>query len=168
MTIFSKHKIVSGLAFILILVSSSLSLVDTARAVNIQGNVGGVGFCAGPNGGTLIIPGLVISYGNCGQYGGSWQGPIPQYIGPGGSNAPIQDVNEVFAVLIGVIKIAQIVFWILAVAFGLYAAYLYLFAAGNKENAAKARRVLLYTVIAIILAIVAYSIPTVIDRFLTG
>jgi len=119
--------------------------------------------------GTLFGTNLDIEIGNrCRALGGQWGGVMPQYVGPGRSNAPVQDVNDALGVLVGIIKLAQIVFWVLTVGFGLYAAYLYLFSAGNKESAAQARRVFVYTIIAAILAVLAYAVPGVIDVWLTG
>ncbi|MEK7093736.1 MAG: hypothetical protein AAB903_00135 [Patescibacteria group bacterium] len=99
----------------------------------------------------------------CRRLGGRWGGVLPQYISPGRTNAPIQDVNSALQILVWFIRLAQIVFWILTVAFGLYAAYLYLFSGGSKEQVTQARRVLMYTVIAGIVSVIAYAIPGVID-----
>ncbi|MEK7187646.1 MAG: hypothetical protein AAB691_02215 [Patescibacteria group bacterium] len=104
----------------------------------------------------------------CQRLGGRWSAVMPQYIGPGDTNGPVEDVETFLDLLVWFIKFFQIVFWVLTVGFGLYAAYLYLFAAGSSEKAAQARRVLGYTVIAAVVSVIAYSIPSVIDSFLAG
>jgi len=83
-------------------------------------------------------------------------------------DSPIRDVNDALGILVSVIELAQVVFWILTVGFGLYGAYLYLFATGSKESAAQARRVFIYTAIAALLGIIAYGLPGIIEGFVFG
>lgn len=60
------------------------------------------------------------------------------------------------------------IFWILAVIFILYAGFLYLTAAGDAEKVKKASTQLLYSVIAVAVALFATVIPTFVRNFLAG
>ncbi|MEK7187644.1 MAG: hypothetical protein AAB691_02205 [Patescibacteria group bacterium] len=91
----------------------------------------------------------------------------PRFTGPpaDAGGAPIKTVNEALGIIVAVIDLAQVVFWILAAGFGLYAAYLYLFARGDKESVTTARRMLVYTAVSILVALIAYGIPSIIVNF---
>ena len=93
--------------------------------------------------------------------------PYPHGVTPP-AGGPINDVSSFLYILVSLIQFAEAVFWILTVGFGLYGAYLYLFAAGNSEQAAKARKVFIYAAIAALLAIVAYGIPGIVNSFIFG
>lgn len=80
---------------------------------------------------------------------------------------PVTRVDSALGVLVRVVDFAQVAFWIVAAGFGLYAAYLYLFSQGDKEAINKAKKMLLYTIVASALAIIAYGIPAIIYNFLT-
>jgi hypothetical protein len=92
----------------------------------------------------------------------------PQIRPPGQGAGPVETIGGVLGIFMAVVNLAEVVFWILAVGFGLYGAYLYLFAAGDKESAAKARKVFIYAVIAAILAILAYGVPGIVSSFVAG
>lgn len=100
----------------------------------------------------------------CRRLGGTY-GVMPQYTGPARTNAPVQDVNDFLQILTDLVRLAQMVFWIFAVGFGLYAAYLYLFSGGSKESVSQAHKMLIYTAVASLVAILAYGIPGIIDSF---
>jgi len=57
-------------------------------------------------------------------------------------------------------------FMLLAVAFGIYAAFLFLTAGGEEEKIKKARATLLYIVIAIVVAVLARFLPTFVSGIL--
>lgn len=84
---------------------------------------------------------------------------------PGG---PINDVSSFLYILTRAIEFAQVIFWILAVGFGLYSAYLYLFSGGNTEKVSQAQKMLIYTAVACLLAIVAYGLPGIVEGFVFG
>ena len=90
----------------------------------------------------------------------------PRFSAPVTGNAPITSVNDAVGILVSVIDLAQVVFWITAAGFGLYGAYLYLFSQGSKESIGKAKNMMIYTVVAIILAIVAYGLPSIVINFI--
>jgi hypothetical protein len=87
--------------------------------------------------------------------------PFPRSTRPPASG-PVTDLGSALSILLYIVNLAQIVFWIMTVGFALYGAYLYLFAVGDKESAAKARKVFIYAVIAALLSIVAYGIPGIV------
>lgn len=62
----------------------------------------------------------------------------------------------------------SVFFWIIAMGFIFYAAFLYLTAAGEDETLKKAKQQLWYAVIAIAVALLATVIPTFIGNVLLG
>jgi peptidoglycan/LPS O-acetylase OafA/YrhL len=60
------------------------------------------------------------------------------------------------------------VFWILAVAFVMWAAFLYLTAGGNEEKITEAKKRLIYALIAAVIAILAVSIDYIVFNLLSG
>lgn len=50
------------------------------------------------------------------------------------------------------------IFWVLAIIFLLYAAFLYLTAAGSEEKLEKAKHALIYAIIACVIAILAFAV----------
>jgi len=74
----------------------------------------------------------------------------------------------------GLVKLAldllgwvQVFFWIAAVFFGLYAAFLYLTARGDSGKVSTANYMLIYTVVAIVVAVISYAIPAIVTGFIT-
>ncbi|MEK7093735.1 MAG: hypothetical protein AAB903_00130 [Patescibacteria group bacterium] len=108
--------------------------------------------------------------GSCGQNNpfATDQTPYPRGVVPPSEGQPINDVNDALYILVSVIELAQIVFWILTVGFGLYGAYLYLFSGGNTEKAAQARKVFIYAIVAGLLGVIAYGIPGIVEGFVFG
>ncbi|MFA6354691.1 MAG: hypothetical protein WCX12_03360 [Candidatus Paceibacterota bacterium] len=60
------------------------------------------------------------------------------------------------------------IFWIAAILFIFWAAFLYLTAAGDPEKVKKASHTLLYAVIAIVIGLMAYGIPKLVGTGLSG
>jgi len=95
------------------------------------------------------------------------QVPPPPVIQPpilGGG--PITDVESGISLLRRVLIWVATVFWILTVLFILLAAFQYLFAKGDPEKANKAKDSLKYAIYAIVIALLANSLPTIVDSFL--
>lgn len=84
---------------------------------------------------------------------------------PEGGNAPITSVGQTLDVVVNILNFAQAVFWILAAGFGLYGAYLYLFSQGSKESVTQAKNMMVYTVVAVVVAIISYGIPAIVNNF---
>lgn len=86
--------------------------------------------------------------------------PTPEGTGP-------STVDEGISILNQILTWISIIFWIVAVIFILYAAFLYLTAAGDAEKVKKASSQLLYAVIAIAVALMATIIPSFVANVLT-
>jgi hypothetical protein len=85
---------------------------------------------------------------------------------PKDQKAPIKTSDDIIDLIRGILEIMSVVFWILAVGGALYAAYLYLFSRGSEEKTKEAKKMLLYVVIAIAIALMASALPTLIYNFL--
>jgi hypothetical protein len=79
----------------------------------------------------------------------------------------ITSVGGVIGFLLRILDLARTIFWIVAVAMILYAAFLYL-TAGGGEGVTKANATLRYAIIAIVIALIATSLPFLVRSFLTG
>jgi len=93
---------------------------------------------------------------------------FPNYQPPPGGGAPVTSVTTVFNRVLDIVDFMQAIFWIAAAGFGLYAAFLYLTSGGSPEGIKKAKDMLIYTVVAIFVAIIAFGLPMIITNFLTG
>ena len=80
--------------------------------------------------------------------------------------SPIQNKDQVIEVLDNIQIWFARVFWVVAIAAVIYAAFLYLTAGGNAEQVKTANRQMLYAVIAMVVAILAYGIPALLKQFL--
>ena len=92
------------------------------------------------------------------------QPPIVQP--PLGGPGPVQSPDEAISLLRQVLVWLATIFWILAVIFIFWSAFNYLTARGDQEKADKAKKMLWYAIIAIAIGLMAYAIPTFVDRFL--
>lgn len=77
-------------------------------------------------------------------------------------------VNGLLTVFNKVLFWVSTAFWIAAGISTIYAAFLYLTAAGNEERVKKAKNQLLYTVIAIAIALISAGLPALVNSFLSG
>lgn len=87
------------------------------------------------------------------------------------AGTPTQGVSFVYQVLNAVIIILFYVLMFVAVIYILLAAFNYLTAAGDVEKVEKAQKMLLYAVIAIVIGVLARSVPFIVKFFvgnLTG
>lgn len=91
---------------------------------------------------------------------------VPYVAPPLGQPGPIQSPNDVISLLRQILVWLATIFWIVAVIFIFWAALTYLLARGDPEKANKAKEMLKYAIIAIVIGLVAYVIPTFIDQFL--
>jgi hypothetical protein len=76
-------------------------------------------------------------------------------------------VNQLLIVFNKVLFWVSTAFWIAAGISSIYAAFLYLTAAGSEERVGKAKKQLLYTVIAIAVAIISAGLPGLVNNFLS-
>ena len=81
--------------------------------------------------------------------------------------SPINTATDIINVFNKISVWIATAFWIAAAIAIFYAAYLYLTASDNEEKVKKAHKQLLYSVIAIAVALMAYGFPTLIENILT-
>lgn len=86
--------------------------------------------------------------------------PIPR-VGP-------PTVGGLMGLVKGVVQWVYILFFVLAVLFILIAAFRYLTAAGDPEKVKSAQNMLIYAVVAIVIAFLAVGFETIIGTFLTN
>lgn len=115
----------------------------------------------------ILLSGLAFAPGTDLTRPYTSQGLYPQNTPPPAAG-PIKYPIEALGMLVEIIVYLQLFFWFLAVIFGLYAAYLYLFSRGDPEKLKQAKNLLIYTVVSIVLAVVALSLPSLIASFIYG
>jgi len=59
-------------------------------------------------------------------------------------------------------------FWVAAVISGVYTAYLYLTGGSKPDNISKAHRQLIYTVVAIFVVIIAFTLPSILNSIIAN
>ncbi|MEK7212777.1 MAG: hypothetical protein AAB686_03805 [Patescibacteria group bacterium] len=86
---------------------------------------------------------------------------------PPGAAGPITSPGGILVILGGIVRIIAYIFWLAAIAFTFYAAFLYLTASGNQEQIKKANSQLKWAVVAIIVGLLAFGLPNLINTFLS-
>ncbi|MGB9609009.1 MAG: hypothetical protein ACPL3E_01390 [Minisyncoccia bacterium] len=86
---------------------------------------------------------------------------------PNDPNAPLQTTDDIISLFKEILTYVAIIFWTFAVGASFYAGYLFLFSGGSEEKVGKAKKMILYTVIAIAIGLMAYGLPTLINNFLS-
>ena len=80
----------------------------------------------------------------------------------------VNSYDAVWSLICRVVRILFTLFFILAIVFVLYAAFLYLTAGGDAGKVSTASKMLLYAAIAIVVALIAYNFPTIVGHFIGG
>ena len=88
--------------------------------------------------------------------------------GPGASGSEVNSVGDIFQVLCRVLGWLFVFFIAIAVIFVIYAGWKYLTAGGEEEKIKEANRTLIYAVVAMVVAVLARSIPYVVANFVGG
>ena len=83
------------------------------------------------------------------------------------NESPINNFNDVINVLNKALTWFGTAFWIFAIGGSLYAGFIYLTAAGAPDRIQKAKKQMIYVVIAIIIGLLAYGLPTILKNILT-
>lgn len=86
---------------------------------------------------------------------------------PTDPNAPIKTPANITNLVNEILFWFSTIFWIAAVGFVFYAAYLYLTGGGSDEKLKQAKKQLLYAVIAIAVGLMAQGLPALIKAFLS-
>lgn len=84
------------------------------------------------------------------------------------NESPINSAEDVVDFFENVLTWMATIFWIVAIMAVFYAAFLYATDGGSGTKVEKAKKQLLYAVIAIAIGLVAYAMPTIIRGFLGG
>ncbi len=90
---------------------------------------------------------------------------------PGMTGLPVSPVQDVYSVASIACGILLWIFWLLimfAIIMFLIGGYRYATSAGEPEKVQSANKTLLYAAIAVVVALCAWGIPTLIDSFLGG
>jgi len=77
------------------------------------------------------------------------------------ANAPIQNTDDLIAIILGLVNWVAWFVALVAVLFGLYAGILFITAGGDDEKLTKAKNILLYSIVGIVVAILAFSIVAI-------
>lgn len=83
-------------------------------------------------------------------------------------DAPIKNVQGIVDLAKKIANWVEIIFWIAAVIAIFYAAFLFLTGGGDTEKVEKAKKQLLYALIAIVVGLMAYGFQPLVDSFLRG
>lgn len=87
---------------------------------------------------------------------------------PGTTATNITSVGGIIDVLRNIIRYVYILFFIIAIAFILMAAFTYLTAGGDPEKVGEAKNRLIYAAVAIVVALLSVALETIITNFLTN
>lgn len=79
-----------------------------------------------------------------------------------------QTVDQVFELVKRVLGYVQYAFWIVAIGAMFYAAYLYMFSKGDQKKTDEAKAMFKYAIIGMIVALVSYAIPKILQSFFGG
>lgn len=82
--------------------------------------------------------------------------------------AKIGSVDDILRLVDRVINIIGGLFFAVAVIFIFFAGYKYLTAAGQPEKLTEAKNQLIYSIIAIAVGLIAFSVTTIVERFISG
>ncbi len=86
---------------------------------------------------------------------------------PTDPNAPLKQGEDIYLLVGKYARYIAIIFWILAVMSAFYSGYLYLVASGNPEILKKAQKQIWYTVIAIVVGLMAWGLPIFVKNIIT-
>lgn len=99
----------------------------------------------------LLVPALTLAQG---------------FSVPGAPDVGIRSLDQVTRIIINLVNWVTGLFFVAAILFLFYAAYLYLGAAGDPERLTQAKNQLIYSVIAIAVALLASSVRFIVESVL--
>lgn len=79
---------------------------------------------------------------------------------------PITTVTQVYNLTVRILGYLQTFFWVVAAIMIVWAAFLYVTGGGNEDKIAKAKQMLIYAVLAIIVALVATAVVGAVRSFI--
>lgn len=74
--------------------------------------------------------------------------------------------EDIIKFLDGLANILATIFWTAAIISAIYSGFLFLTAGGSEEKVGKAKKTILYTVIAIVIGLLAFGLPSLIKNIL--
>lgn len=86
---------------------------------------------------------------------------------PTDPNAPLKKGGDIYGLAGKLALYIAVIFWIFATVSAFYAGYLYLAASGNPEILKKAQKQIWYTVIAIVIGLMAWGLPVLIKNIIS-
>jgi hypothetical protein len=92
----------------------------------------------------------------------------PEQIVPGINKTPISALTDITSGTSSIVGWLITIFWIVAVGFIIWSAFLYLGAGGDEERLTKAKAYLKYAIIAAVVATLAIGIQAIVINLLTG
>ncbi len=87
---------------------------------------------------------------------------------PTAPTAPIKSVNDIVKLAGTILSWMANVFWIAAIMAVFYAGFLYLGSSADPERVKKAKKQLLYAVVAMAIGWMAWGLPALVENFLSG
>ena len=87
---------------------------------------------------------------------------------PQDPKAPFKNYNDIQSFFDRMLTLFATIFWLFAIAASFYAGYLFLFSGGVEEKIGKAKKMIWYAIIAIVLGLMAYGLPALINNILKG
>jgi len=94
-------------------------------------------------------------------------GPMGATLAASG-DSPVTSFDQVIIILNRILTWFATAFWIFAVGGSFYAGFLYLTASGSPERVQKAKKQMVYVVIAVIIGLLAYGVPAILRSILGG
>lgn len=95
-------------------------------------------------------------------------GEIPTAGNLGVPVSPVSTLDEILEIIQDIVRWIYIIFFIIAVAEIIFAAFTYLGAGENPDNAVKARKMIIYAAIAVAVALLAVSFELIVGSILVG
>jgi hypothetical protein len=85
---------------------------------------------------------------------------------PQDPNAPIKSFDDITGLLRKIFEYFAIIFWLFAIGAIFYSGYLFIFEGSSDEKTSKAKKMLKYAIIAIVIGLMAYGLPQLILNIL--
>lgn len=87
---------------------------------------------------------------------------------PSDEDSPFQTMDDILYFLQSMFWYLAVIFWLFAIGAIFYAGYLFIFEGASGEKVDRAKKMLKYAVIAIVIGLMAYGIPELILNILRG
>lgn len=92
-------------------------------------------------------------------------GALPVFVAAA-EDSPIKTADDVIKIVRNIGYWISVIFWIVAGIATLYAGFLFATAGGSQEQVGKAKKQLLYAIIAVVVGVMAAGVPQLIDAIL--